>query len=120
MHILICDDSRVMRSIVTRTLRQAGFDMFEIKEADNGRAGLEAALADPPGLVLSDWNMPEMTGLEFLQNLRANGSNVPFGFVTSECSDEMRATATANGAMFLITKPFNEDTFREVLGGVLV
>ena len=48
MHILVVDDSKVMRSIVTRTLRQAGFDSYDIKEADNGRAGLDAALAEPP------------------------------------------------------------------------
>lgn len=120
MHILICDDSRVMRAIVTRTLRQAGFDTYQIKEADNGRSGLESALSDPPGLILSDWNMPEMSGLDFLRNLRANGSRVPFGFVTSECSDEMRALAASEGALFLITKPFNDVTFRETLGAVLV
>jgi two-component system chemotaxis response regulator CheY len=67
MKILVVDDSRVMRQIVARTLRQAGHGGHEIVEADTGRAGLEAVAAHRPDLVLSDWNMPEMSGLEFLE-----------------------------------------------------
>ena len=119
MHILVVDDSKVMRSIVTRTLRQAGFDSYDIHEAENGRAGLDAALAQPPLLVLSDWNMPEMSGIEFLAGLRDAGSTVPFGFVTSEGSDEMRGRAQSAGASFLIAKPFTADTFRDALAEVL-
>jgi two-component system chemotaxis response regulator CheY len=116
MRVLIADDSMVMRKIVVRTLRQAGFDCSDIVEAADGRQAYEAALSDGPDLVLSDWNMPEMTGLESLRAIRAAGSDVTFGFVTSEGSDEMRAEAEAAGAAFLIAKPFTADTFREVLG----
>jgi two-component system chemotaxis response regulator CheY len=98
-----------------RTLRQAGFDCSDIVEAADGRQAYEAALSDSPDLVLSDWNMPEMTGIESLRAIRAAGSDVTFGFVTSEGSDEMRAEAEAAGAAFLIAKPFTPDTFREVL-----
>src|SRR3954452_21765097 len=89
MKILIADDSRVMRQIVTRTLRQAGFDGHELVEAADGKEALDAALAHGPELVLSDWNMPELTGIELLRSLCANGLMVPFGFVTSEGSPEM-------------------------------
>ena len=58
-----------------------------------------------------------LTGLECLQALRSAGSAVPFGFVTSEGSAEMRDKASAAGALFLIAKPFNEETFRENLDG---
>jgi two-component system chemotaxis response regulator CheY len=119
MKILIADDSRVMRQIVTRTLRQAGFDGHEVVEAADGRQALDAALAHVPDLVLSDWNMPEMTGVEVLRMLRANGSAVPFGFVTSEGSPEMRQAAEEAGALFLITKPFTADQFRDALQPVL-
>lgn len=115
MRVLVADDSMVMRRIVVRTLRQAGFDCSDIVEAADGRQAYEAALSDSPDLVLSDWNMPEMTGIESLRAIRAAGSTVTFGFVTSEGSDEMRAEAEAAGAAFLITKPFTPDTFREVL-----
>ena len=98
MRVLVVDDSRVMRQIVIRTLRQAGYDWWEISEAADGRAAYEAVLADPPALVLSDWNMPEMTGMELLQSLRAANVDVPFAFVTSEGSAEMRAQAERFGA----------------------
>ncbi len=118
--ILIVDDSKAMRMIVTRTLRQAGFGDHEFSEAENGAEGLAKTLAQAPDLVLSDWNMPEMSGIEFLQALRAQGDAVRFGFVTSESTDAMRGLAADSGALFLIAKPFTADTFAEALGGVLV
>jgi two-component system, chemotaxis family, chemotaxis protein CheY len=119
MKILVVDDSRAMRMIVSRCLRQAGFGGAEIVEATNGREGLSAVHDHRPDLVLSDWNMPEMTGLELLQALSAEGNPVKFGFVTSEGSPDMRETAASNGALFLIAKPFDADTFRDALEPVL-
>lgn len=119
MKILIADDSRVMRQIVIRTLRQAGYDDIDVVEAVDGRDALEKVGEEAPDLVLSDWNMPEMSGIECLRALRAQGSAVPFGFVTSEGSPEMRETAAAAGALFLIAKPFTADTFSDQLDGVL-
>ena len=119
MKILVADDSRVMRQIVIRTLRQAGYDDHDIVEAEDGRDALDKVGAEQPDLVLSDWNMPNMTGIECLQALRSSGSSVPFGFVTSEGSQEMRDKAADAGALFLIAKPFNEETFRENLDGVI-
>jgi len=119
MKILIVDDSRVMRQIVTRTLRQAGFTGHELLEAENGRAGLEAVLEHSPQLVLSDWNMPEMNGIDLLHALRSRGEAVPFCFVTSEGSPEMVTRAIAAGAMFVITKPFTPESFREKLEAVI-
>lgn len=119
MKILIADDSRVMRQIVTRTLRQAGYDDHELIEAADGRQAYDAVLNEAPDLVLSDWNMPEMTGIEVLRMLRANGVQVPFGFVTSEGTAEMRTTAEEAGAIFLITKPFTAETFQDALGPIL-
>lgn len=112
---LIADDSAVMRKIVTRTLRQAGFDDWELTEAVDGLDALERVREDQPDLVLSDWNMPNMTGIELLRALRAAGDDTPFGFVTSEGSSEMRATAEAAGALFLIAKPFTPDSVREAI-----
>lgn len=116
MRVLVVDDSTVMRRIVIRTIRQAGFEFDEILEAANGREAYEVAMTQSPDLVLSDWNMPDMTGIESLRAIRAAGSSVLFGFVTSEGSAEMRAEAEAAGASFLIAKPFTADTFRDVLG----
>lgn len=117
--ILVADDSKVMRQIVVRTLRQAGYGGHDIIEAENGRVCLEKALAEAPDLILSDWNMPEMNGIDCLSALRAGGNQTPFGFVTSEGSDDMRARASAAGALFLIAKPFTAETFDEALKGIL-
>jgi two-component system chemotaxis response regulator CheY len=117
--ILVADDSRVMRQIVIRTLRQAGYDDHEIVEAEDGADALAKVGSEQPDLVLSDWNMPNMTGIECLVALRSSGSDVPFGFVTSEGSPEMRDKAANAGALFLIAKPFNEDTFKDALDGVI-
>ena len=119
MKILIADDSRVMRQIVTRTLRQAGYNGHDLVEACDGAELVETANSEKPDLVLSDWNMPKLTGVEALRALRAGGNQVPFGFVTSEGTPEMRDAATAAGAIFLITKPFTAETFKEQLEPIL-
>ena len=119
MKILIADDSRVMRQIVTRTLRQAGFEGHDLVEAADGREAYDKTVAESPDLVISDWNMPEMTGVEVLRKLRATGYDVTFGFVTSECTPEMQAQAEAAGAKFFIVKPFTAERFDEVFSGIL-
>ncbi len=115
MKVLVADDSKAMRSIVVRTLRQAGFSGLKIIEAENGAQGPEMVRSEAPDVVISDWNMPQMDGLEFLQALRAEDNDVPFGFVTTEASPEQRATAEAAGAAFLISEPFTDDDFRRHL-----
>ena len=120
MKILVADDSRVMRQIVVRTLRQAGFGHHDIVEAVDGADALAKTGAENPDLVLSDWNMPNMTGIEFLRALRARGDERPFGFVTSEGSEEMRSLAEESGALFLIAKPFTPESFQDALTGVIV
>jgi two-component system, chemotaxis family, chemotaxis protein CheY len=119
MKILIADDSKAMRMIVVRTLRQAGLAGHEIVEAVNGREALTLTGQIHPDLILSDWNMPEMTGIEFLRALRASGSTTPFCFVTSEGSDEMRGLAEEAGAMGVIAKPFTPDAFEAMLSPVM-
>jgi two-component system chemotaxis response regulator CheY len=119
MKILIADDSRVMRQIVVRTLRQAGFGDHELIEASNGREAFEMTTSEKPDLVISDWNMPEMTGVEVLRQLRAAGNDVKFGFVTSECTPEMMQAAEAAGSLFFIVKPFSAERFDEVFAPIL-
>jgi two-component system chemotaxis response regulator CheY len=117
--ILIADDSKAMRMIVIRTMRQAGLEGHKIVEAENGREALELARADEFDLILSDWNMPEMTGIELLRSLRAAGMTMPFCFVTSEGSPEMRTTAAEAGALGLIAKPFTPEAFADTLSQVV-
>ena len=118
MRILVVDDSRAMRLIVMRQLRQAGFGDAEFIEAQDGVEALQRLSESVVDLVLSDWNMPEMNGLEFLRELRSQGEQVPFGFVTSEGTPDMVRLARESGASFLISKPFTPDNFRDALDAV--
>ena len=119
MRVLIADDSKAMRMIVLRTLRQSGLAIDEVHESEDGAAALEAVGTFAPDLIMSDWNMPNMTGIEFLQNLRAQGNNTTFGFVTSESNPSMKEQAIAAGAAFLLTKPFDAERLAEVVGAVV-
>lgn len=119
MKVLIVDDSKAMRMIITRTLKQAGISNLTTIEAANGIEGLNMIAEHKPHAVLCDWNMPEMKGLDFLKTLRAGGNTTLFGFVTSECSPEVRNEATNAGAAFFIVKPFTPNTFEAALSPVL-
>src|SRR3981081_1940735 len=116
MKILIVDDSTAMRMIVKKTLRLAGFEGHDIAEADDGAKALAAIKTSKPDLVLSDWNMPNMTGLQLLEALVSGGVKGTFGFVTAEAPPDMRAKAIGAGAKFLISKPFTPESFKEHLG----
>ena len=117
--ILIIDDSTAMRMIVRKTLRLAGFEGHEFVEAEDGAKGLAAITAAAPDLVLSDWNMPNMTGIELLEKLNQTGVKVPFGFVTTEVTPDMRQRAVAAGAHFVVAKPFTPESFRDALGAFI-
>ena len=119
MDILLVDDSKTMRSLVQRAIRQAGYRGLTIGEAENGVQALEKLSQEQPRLVLSDWNMPEMSGIEFLNQVRAQKNKVPFGFITSEASAEIRDIAVNSGASFIITKPFTADDVQDALTPIL-
>ena len=119
MRILLVDDSSVMRKIVLRALRQAGFSGHDFDEADNGRDALAKIESARPDVVLSDWNMPEMTGMELLLELKQKGIETRFAFITSEATQPMRLAAIRAGARAFVTKPFTPDTIRTALSGLL-
>ncbi len=118
MQILVVDDSKAMRSIVMRAVRQAGYEVTFL-EATNGAEALKVIRATPPHLVMADWNMPEMSGIELLQALRAEGNQIKMGFVTSESDPSMRDLAFQSGALFMLTKPFTPDAIKAALAPVL-
>lgn len=119
MKVLVADDSKAMRMIVIRTLRQSGIAIDDVREAADGADALAAVPDFQPDLILSDWNMPNMTGIEFLTALRDSGNTTPFGFVTSESNPDMKARALAAGAGFLLTKPFDGARFADVIGSAV-
>lgn len=118
MKLLIVDDSKAMRMIIIRTLKAAGFSGLETIEAASGVEALDLLSKETPDLVLSDWNMPEMNGIELLKQLRANGNDIRFGFITSESGAETLILAKEAGAEFVITKPFSPEKFESILSPI--
>jgi two-component system chemotaxis response regulator CheY len=115
MRVLIVDDSSVMRKIVERSLRQAGLEEMVVLEAASGTDGLEVLKTQRVNLILSDINMPQMDGLEFLRQLRAQNlaENVPVVMITTESSEEHVKQAIMAGAQGYIRKPFTADQVKE-------
>ncbi|MEZ5375285.1 MAG: response regulator [Acidimicrobiales bacterium] len=109
MSILVVDDSPIMRKLVIRSLRQAGYGDHEVVEAEDGADALAKIEDQRPKVVLSDWNMPNMNGLELIKALRGKEIQVPFGFITSESTADQKAAAVSAGASFLLSKPFTAD-----------
>lgn len=116
MEILVVDDSKAMRMIVLRTLKMAGIQFDKAHQAEDGVQALEMIRELAPGLVLSDWNMPNLNGYELLQAVRSEQLPVRFGFVTSESTEGARQKALDAGADFFITKPFTAESFEAELG----
>lgn len=119
MKIMVVDDSSAMRLMMLRTLRQSGIKANDIQQAEDGAIALAAIREKVPDLVLADWNMPNMTGIELLEALRADDIKVTFGFVTTEAGTEQRKRATEAGAQFLIAKPFTKESFEKVVDAFL-
>ena len=115
MKILVVDDFSTMRRIVRNLLVELGFSNGLIQEADDGESALTLLRSTPFDMVVTDWNMPNMTGIELLENLTKAGHKVKFGFITTEATPEMRSRAASAGARFLISKPFTADSFKEAL-----
>ena len=107
MKILVVDDSSVMRKLVTRSIRQAGYGEATIVEAEDGAHALTVVDEERPDIILADWNMPNLTGLEMLHALRAKGDRTRVGFITSESSAEIRSAAQMGGASFFLSKPID-------------
>lgn len=112
---LIVDDSSVMRKIVERALRQAGLTIASVFEASSGVEALEVLRRQRVNLILSDINMPNMDGLEFLRQLRAQdlAPDVPVLMITTEGSEDHVREAIVAGAQGYIRKPFTAEQVKE-------
>ncbi len=113
---LVVDDSKAVRMILAKTLKELG---FEVREAANGREALEVIEAENPAvtLVLADWNMPEMNGLDLLKQLRRKPelSSLVVVMVTTETELGQMVAALEAGANEYIMKPFTKDILVEKL-----
>jgi two-component system chemotaxis response regulator CheY len=112
---LIVDDSSVMRKIVERSLRQAGIDLAQVREAGNGAEALAILGEGSVDLILCDINMPVMDGLEFVRQLQAMDAakRAPVVMITTEGSESHVVQALSLGARGYIRKPFTPDQVKE-------
>jgi two-component system, chemotaxis family, chemotaxis protein CheY len=116
--VLVVDDSSTMRRIVVNSLQKCG--SYEVVEAENGEEALTRWTPDM-GLVLTDWNMPVMSGLDFVKALRArpDGSAVPIIMITTRGVREDVLTAVSAGVTNYIAKPFTPAVLKEKIELVL-
>ena len=120
MNVLIVDDYKTMLRIVRNLLKQ--IDFHNVEEASDGSEALSKPRSGPVGLVISDWNMQPMTGLQLLQEVRADSRlrHLPFIMVTAESKSENVVAAKQAGVSNYIVKPFNAETLKEKIEKVLV
>ncbi len=116
--VLIVDDSVMVRQMVSFTLRQAG---FEVSEAMNGQEGLRRIGEHPPDLIITDLNMPVMDGITFIRNARglATTRYVPILMLTTESQMEKKNQGKTAGATGWIVKPFDPPKLLTVISKVL-
>lgn len=115
MKVLVVDDYAAMRRIVKNVLKQIGFR--NIVEADDGSTALAVLKKEKIGLIISDWNMPKMTGLELLKAVRTDDSlkNTLFVMVTAEAQKSAVLEAVQAGVSNYVVKPFTAETIKEKL-----
>jgi two-component system chemotaxis response regulator CheY len=119
MNILIVDDYKTMLRIIRNLLRQLNF--VNIDEATDGSMALQKLRQGTFGLVISDWNMEPMTGIQLLREVRADAKlkHIPFIMVTAESKSENVIAAKEAGVSNYIVKPFNAETLKAKLVSVL-
>jgi|ERR1035438_5856556 two-component system chemotaxis response regulator CheY len=112
---LIVDDSKTVRMILTRLLKEVGFQSFA--QAGDGREALDRLRESKPELVLVDWNMPVMSGFEFLVEMRSHREydDVTVVMVTTESEMSQVASALEAGANEYVMKPFTKEVIQEKL-----
>ena len=118
MKILVVDDFATMRRIVKNILRQLGFN--NIVEADDGTTGMAKLKSEKIDFVITDWNMPKMTGLELLKEIRADADmkDLPVLMVTAEALQENIVAAVKAGVSNYVVKPFDAQTLGEKLAKI--
>jgi two-component system chemotaxis response regulator CheY len=118
MDVLIVDDASAMRKILHGLLKELGFK--HMREAENGQLALDELARKKAGLVVLDWNMPVMTGIELLRAIRADDvlRSTPVLMVTAEAKQENIVEAVQAGVSNYIVKPFNAATLLEKLNKI--
>lgn len=119
MRFLVVDDSSTMRRIIINTLQKLGHS--ECMEAANGREGVEKLAQGRVDMIITDWNMPEMSGIDFIRTVRSmqEHASVPVLMVTTNAAKDDIVEALRAGVNNYVVKPFTPDTIREKIDAVL-
>ena len=118
MKVMIVDDFATMRRILRNILKQIGFK--NIIEADDGKHALKELKKEKVYLIMCDWNMPEMPGIELLKNVRSDDElkEIPFVMVTAEAQKDNILEAVKSGVSNYVVKPFTAETITEKLSKI--
>lgn len=118
MRILVVDDFNTMRRIVKNILKQLGFE--NVGEAENGQEALEVLKKEKFDFVITDWNMPVMTGLDLLKAIKADAAlkDLPVMMVTAEAQQQNIVLAVKSGASNYIVKPFTAEVLEEKISKI--
>ncbi len=121
MKILIVDDSSTMRRIIGNVVMQLGFKKEDFDEAEDGLKAWKLLCENQYDIILTDWNMPNMNGLDLVKKTRSEGNHqqTPIIMITTEGGKGEVITALKAGVNNYIVKPFNADILKEKLDGVL-
>jgi len=119
MKILVVDDFATMRKVIRNLLKQSGYE--NVVEAEDGLLGLKALKSQKIDFIISDWNMPNMSGLELLKSVRADEElkSLPFLMVTAEALQENVVAAVKAGVSNYIVKPFTSETLDEKIKKIM-
>ena len=113
INVLVVDDMGTMRKLVIRALKELGFESFV--EASDGEAGWNKLKENKIDFIISDWNMPNMTGIELLKKIKGDGdlSGIPVIMLTAESEKEQVVEAISAGAAGYLIKPFTAQSLKE-------
>jgi len=120
-NILVVDDSQTMRYVIKKAVTMSGVEIGELHEAGTGKEALKVLHDAWVDVVLSDINMPEMSGIEFLQEVKKDGGlkDTPVIFVSTESSQTRQEEAMRLGAAAYVKKPFSPEVIKDILLDVL-
>lgn len=119
--ILIVDDSLPMRSVIKRTVKAAGYGNSDFHEAANGKEALELMKNGWIDIVMTDYNMPVMNGLEFIQTVKRDDilKDIPVVVISTEGNEAKINRFMESGAAGYVTKPFTPETIRDLIHNLL-
>ena len=119
--VLVVDDSRIVRTMVKKTISMSGMDVREIHEAENGKQALDVLAKEWVDIVFADLNMPEMSGVEMVDRMSEDNLlvSIPVVIVSSEHSEKRIEELKERGIRAYIKKPFRPESFTDVVQDVL-